>query len=128
MKQRNYFALAIGGCATIAAAFTIYTTAEFRLSSVVTTGTVVRLNSGGHHPQIAFDAEDGKHYERPTGTLRTFEAGQTVRVRYSADDPLGSAMIDSALDLWAPSAFLLVLSVAFLDAGLRGMPLRKGLR
>ncbi|MPW19065.1 hypothetical protein GCT13_19730 [Paraburkholderia sp. CNPSo 3157] len=128
MKRPNYFALAIGLCASVAAAFSIYSTIDFRLSSIVTTGEVIRLNSGGHHPQIAFDAKDGRHYERLTGTIRSFTAGQSVLIRYRPDDPDGSAMIDSVLDLWTPSVFLLILAVGFLDAGLRGEALRKGLR
>ncbi|MFT4066273.1 DUF3592 domain-containing protein [Paraburkholderia sp.] len=128
MKRRNYFALAIGICASIAAASSIYSAVEFHLSSVRTTGEIIRLNSGGHHPRIAFIGKDGQRYERPIGTIRSFEAGQSVLIRYRSDDPAGSAVIDSALDLWAPSVFLLILAVGFLDAGLRDKPLRKGLR
>ena len=126
--SRNYFALAIGLCFSIGAAFCVYSAIEFRMTSIVTVGQVIRLNSGGHHPQIAFDSTDGQHYQRPTGTFRSFGAGQAVAIRYSANDPVGSAMIDSTLDLWAPSVFLLVLAAGFLDAGLRGEALRKGLR
>uniref|UniRef100_UPI0038B34262 DUF3592 domain-containing protein n=1 Tax=Paraburkholderia antibiotica TaxID=2728839 RepID=UPI0038B34262 len=128
MRRLNYFALAIGLCASIAAAFSIYSTAGFRLSSVVTVGTVASVSAGRRHPRIAFDRKDGHHYERPTGTIRSFEAGQAVPIRYRPKDPTGSAMIDSAFDLWAPSVFLVILAVGFLDAGLRGEPLRKGLR
>ncbi|WP_409937522.1 DUF3592 domain-containing protein [Paraburkholderia sp. BCC1885] len=128
MKRPNYLALAIGGCASVAAAILIYSAVDFHLSSSVTTGTVVRSNGGGHHPRIAFDAPNGQHYERPTGTLRSFEIGQSVLIRYRPSDPGGSAVIDSALDLWAPSAFILILAIGFLDAGLRGERLRKGLR
>jgi len=128
VKRPNYYALAIGVAASIAAAFSIYSTIEFRLSSVATAGTVVSLNSGGHHPRIAFDAKNGQHYELPTGTIRSFEVGQAVLIRYNPGNPGRSAMIDSAFDLWAPSVFLLILAVGFLDAGFRGEALGKGWR
>ncbi|BFG75396.1 hypothetical protein PTKU46_34290 [Paraburkholderia terrae] len=127
-RPRNLFALAIGLCFSIGAAFCMYSAIEFRSTSIVTMGKVIHLNSGGHHPQIAFNAADGQHYERPAGTLESYAVGQAVAIRYSPGDPAGSAIIDSALDLWAPSIFLLILAVAFLDAGLRGETLRKGLR
>ena len=128
MKHPNYFALAIGTSAAIAAAVSVFLAAEFRLSSEVTPGTVVRLNTGGHHPRIAFEAIDGRHYERATGTIMSYEAGESVPIRYNAHDPAGSAVIDSALDLWATSVFLFILAIGFLDAAVRGEPLRKGLR
>ncbi|SIT38697.1 conserved exported hypothetical protein [Paraburkholderia piptadeniae] len=123
MKCRNYFALLIGLCLSVGAAFYVYSVIEFCLSSVVVTGKVVRLNAGGHHPQIAFDAKDGRHFERPTGTTWSYEAGQVVPIRYSPDDPDGSAMIDSAIDLWRWPLFVVFLAAAFVTSGLRGEPL-----
>ncbi|WP_347237581.1 DUF3592 domain-containing protein [Paraburkholderia sp. BL17N1] len=121
-RSRNYFALAIGLCLATGAAVYVYSTIEFRLSSVVTTGEVIRLNAGGHHPQIAFIAKDGRRYERPTGTTQSFEVGESVLVRYSADDPDGSAVIDSIVDLWRWPLFVVVLSAVFFVTGLRGEP------
>ncbi|MFM0624864.1 DUF3592 domain-containing protein [Paraburkholderia xenovorans] len=120
--SRNYFALAIGFVLATGAAAYVYSTIEFRMSSIVTTGEVIRLNAGGHHPQIAFVATDGRRYERPTGTTRSFEVGETVLIRYSADDPHGSAMIDSIVDLWRWPLFVVLLSAVFVVTGLRGEP------
>jgi hypothetical protein len=126
--KKSYLALVIGVCSAIAAAISIWSAVDFRLSSDVTTGTVVGLSAGEHHPRIAFDAENGRHYERPTGTIRSFKVGEIVSIRYNPNDPGASAMIDSTLDLWAPSIFLLILAVGFLDAGLRGESPGRGIR
>lgn len=127
-RPRNFFALTIGFCFLIGAACCVYSALEFFSTSIVTMGKVIHLNSGGHHPQIAFDAKDGRHFDRPTGTLASYAAGEVVPIRYIPGDPAGTAIIDNVIDLWAPSAFLLILAVAFLDAGLRGEALRRGLR
>ncbi|APR34111.1 DUF3592 domain-containing protein [Paraburkholderia sp. SOS3] len=120
MKRTNHFALAIGVCASVAAAISIYLAIDFQLSSVTTAGTVLRLNAGGHHPQIAFTANDGRRYERPTGTTRSFEAGQTILIRYRPTDPGATAMIDSTVDLWKWPLFVSFLAAAFVVTGLRG--------
>lgn len=130
MKHRlNYLALAIGLCLAAATAFSVYSTVDFYASSVVDTAKVIRLNHGGHHPQIAFDAKSGQHYELPASSWWSVSVGQPVQIRYTPDDPRVSVDIDSAFDIWWCSGLLSVLSVIFLVTGLRGDPFdRVGIR
>jgi hypothetical protein len=97
------------------------------MSSEVTTGKVVHLKFGAHHPKISFDAKNGQHYEISASTWQSLEAGQSVQIRYSLDDPRTSVSVNTFLDQWAYIVFLVVLTAGFLDGGLRGEPFRKGL-
>lgn len=124
MRRPNPLFLVVGAVLAIVAAGVIWNAVDYRMSSTVVTGTVVRLLAGGHHPEVAFAAPDGTHHTRPLGTWRSLEPGQRVPVRLRAAAPGASASIDAEADLWAWPACLCVLAAAFLWSGLRGAPTR----
>ncbi|OLL33149.1 hypothetical protein BTH42_04210 [Burkholderia sp. SRS-W-2-2016] len=99
---------------------------EFYKSSAVTEGQIVRLEFGGHHPLVAFDATDGKRYEASTNTWRSVEVGQLVPVRYRPDNPRRSAKLDRFVDLWKPTMFLALLTSLCVIGGLSGKPFKGG--
>lgn len=124
MRHPNYLLIAIGVILAIAAASSVYRTLEFSASSVVATGTVVRLLAGGHHPEVVFEGADGRRHRRAIGTWRSLAAGERVPVRYRADDPDGSAEIDFDADIWSLPVFLCLMAGLFLWNGATGAPLR----
>ncbi|WP_414451242.1 DUF3592 domain-containing protein [Burkholderia sp. 22PA0099] len=124
MRRPNHLFLVVGAVLAIVAAGITWRTVDYRLSSTVVTGTVVRLLAGGHHPEVAFDAPDGTHHTRPIGTWRSLEPGQRVPVRLRAATPEASASIDTEVDIWGVPVFLCVLAAAFLWSGIRGAPTR----
>ncbi|MCM2490869.1 DUF3592 domain-containing protein [Burkholderia glumae] len=124
MRHPNYLLIAIGLVLALAAASSVYRTAEFSAASAVTTGTVVRLLAGAHHPEIVFEAADGRHYRRAIGTWRSLAAGERVPVRYLADNPDGSVEIDFDADIWSLPVFLCLMAGLFLWNGASGAPPR----
>ncbi len=127
MKRINYYALATGIILSIITAYCIILKVEFLMSSEVATGKVINLKSGAHRPRIKFDAKGGQNYEISASTWQSLEPGDSVQIRYSPDDPRMSASVNTILDQWAYILFLSALTAGFIDGGLRGEPLRKGL-
>jgi hypothetical protein len=101
-------------------------TIEFYQSSVVTSGQIIRLQYGGHHPVMAFDAGGGKRYETSTNTWWIVEVGQVVPLRYKPDNPTHSVKLDRFIDLWTPTIFLALLTVFCVTTGLSGKKFREG--
>ncbi|WP_143809107.1 DUF3592 domain-containing protein [Paraburkholderia susongensis] len=120
-NQYNYVALAIGGALLALAMFVGLNTMDFYRTSAVGIAKVVRLNAGGYHPQIEFDAANGQHYRLAASSWHSVEIGQKIRIRYDADDPRASVTIDSIVDIWIWFLFLLFLAATFLIGGIRGL-------
>ncbi|WP_346777891.1 DUF3592 domain-containing protein [Paraburkholderia sp. Ac-20340] len=92
-------------------------------SSVVTQGTVVKLDYGERHPQISFVTKAGERVAFP-GSFVSAKVGDNVRVRYNQNNPLVSAEIDSFYILWIEIIISAVFAIAFLCAGLTGQEFR----
>ncbi|MBN3803214.1 hypothetical protein GXB81_09120 [Paraburkholderia sp. Ac-20336] len=120
-RSYNYVALAIGGVLLIMAALVGLNTMVFYRTSAVGIARVARLNTGNHHPQIEFDATNGQHYRLPASSWQAVEIGQKLRIRYSADAPRASVVIDSIIDIWIWFFFLLFLAAMFLIGGVRDL-------
>ena len=83
------------------------------------TGTVVRLNAGGSHPEVAFHTPDGTIISYPQGGMIVgFRVGQAVQVLYDPTDPSGSARVHSFGSLWGNSVALAVCGAGLLALGL----------
>lgn len=127
MKPRlNYPALAVGACLAVALLFCVAWKIEYLTMTEVATGKVTHLDFGGHHPEIAFQARDGRLYERPISSLWSVQPGQAVQIRYEPDDPTLSATMDTFADLWVGILFLATLTGGFLVGGMRGLPFKGG--
>jgi len=91
--------------------------------AAVAEGVVIRLNAGGSHPQIAFQAASGQKIEYPQGGLIFgYHPGDRVRVFYDPGDPAKTACIDAVGALWAASIFLSLIGVFCLIGGLAVLP------
>lgn len=127
MKRRyNYFALLIGGVFLVITIGVVLDRIDFYRTSVVGEATVVRLNAGGNHPEIAFTALDGREYETPASSWWSVEQGQKVAVRYDPSEPRMTVVIDTFADIWWWTFFLAIPAVLFLEGGLTGMTFEKG--
>ena len=82
-------------------------------------GTVVRLNAGGSHPEVAFRTVDGTIVSYPQGGMIVgCHVGQAVQVLYDHADPSGSARAHSFGSLWGDSVALAVCGAGLLAFGL----------
>ncbi|SAK54356.1 hypothetical protein AWB80_01977 [Caballeronia pedi] len=102
-------------------------TLEFRLYSVVTYGTVVKLNAGGFHPEIEFTTSDGERVSFAGSTTVHTEVGDRVEIRYRLKDPYG-AEVNNELSVWGIHTFLTAMAALFIIGGLYGMPLSRNWR
>ncbi|CAN0627437.1 conserved protein of unknown function [Burkholderia multivorans] len=125
MTRRNYLALGIGITLSIITTYCIILKIEFLMSSELTTGEVVKLEFGGHHPEIKFSASNGQHYKVSIGSRWSVAAGQTVEIRYAPNDPKMSATLNTLLDIWDYTIVAAFLSAAAIITGLRGESLRR---
>ncbi|HEF5872808.1 TPA: DUF3592 domain-containing protein [Burkholderia cenocepacia] len=76
----------------------------------------VKLNAGGHHPEIQFTTQAGQQISYPQGGIVTkVELGQRVEVRYQADDPNCSATMNVFVAIWdSPIAFTIMAAFAIM--------------
>ncbi|REG49931.1 hypothetical protein B0G80_6345 [Paraburkholderia sp. BL6669N2] len=121
---RNYLAFVIGACLLLALIFCVTAKIEYLTTSEITKGKVVRLNSGVHHPEVSFEARDGQIYVLSMSSLSGVNPGESVRVRYTEDDPVTSASIDSLADIWMGILLLAILTACFIVGGMRGLPFK----
>jgi hypothetical protein len=119
----NYVAIVVGVCITIWTLFSLSEELAFVNSSVVTQGTVVKLDYGERHPQISFVTKAGVRVAFP-GSFVSAEVGDNVRVRYNPNNPRASAEIDSFYNLWLETIISAVFAISFLCAGLTGQKFR----
>jgi hypothetical protein len=106
----------LGGCFT-------WNTVQFLTRSIVTTGTIVRMNSKtdakgrtSWTPVFAYRAADG-HLWTLTSHMASmppeYIVGESIRVRYEPAHP-GDGRIDSALHLWmAPAVLFFLAGITF---------------
>ncbi|MBZ5795284.1 DUF3592 domain-containing protein [Burkholderia contaminans] len=127
MRRRNYFALLIGGVLALVTAYCVISNIHFLSTSEVATGKVAHFKFGKHHPVIAFDVQDGRHYETSVSSWWNLEIGQSTQVRYYRDDPEGSVTIDTFADHWDYILLLTFLAMVTLIAGFRGVQFREDL-
>lgn len=120
MTRKNYFALGIGIALSVITAYCIISKIEFLMASELTTGKVVKLEFGGHHPEIEFSAKNGKNYKVSASSRWSVAVGQTVEIRYTTQDPKMSATLNTVLDIWYYTIFAAFLSAAAIITGLRG--------
>ncbi len=64
-RRFNFVVLVIGVILTVWGVTAISERFAFIAASVAAPGTVVRLNDGGHHPQIAFVTQSGEPVSLP---------------------------------------------------------------
>ena len=90
----------------------------FLQSALEADGSVVALNAGGSHPEIAFTDGTGTRISYPRGWIYGYQVGMRVKVHYQADAPATSAVVDDFGALWGTPAFLGLLGSAFTVTGL----------
>ncbi|WP_162069039.1 MULTISPECIES: DUF3592 domain-containing protein [Burkholderiaceae] len=111
----------IMGCAVFALQLPFLpSTLEFRLYSVVTWGTVVKLNAGGFHPEIEFTTSDGRRSSFAGSTTYRTEVGDRVEIRYRTT-PYIEARVNNELSIWGMHTFITAFSAVFIIGGLYGM-------
>ena len=92
-------------------------TYQFISRSATAQGKVIRLNSGGSHPEIKFTTGDGKEVEYPqSGLIFGYKTGDTVEVLYDSQNPK-KASINSFGALWGFPALIFVLGLLFIIVG-----------
>ncbi|WP_254597793.1 DUF3592 domain-containing protein [Burkholderia lata] len=118
-RRFNYVALSIGVALVFWSATSISDRLAFNRTSVAVQGTVVRLNHGEHHPEIAFVTQRGESVSFPASFV-SVEVGETVPVRYDPARPLATAHVDTFTNNWLESIMSVAFTLAFLYAGLTG--------
>lgn len=93
---------------------------RFGQTAAVAEGTVIALNAGGSHPEVAFTTAAGEavHYPQ-NGLVAGYRVGDAVRVLYDPSDPrhavvdaVGARYGFAALGALLGSVFLVVAWVA----------------
>lgn len=81
-------------------------------------GEVVKLNSGGSHPEIKFTTQDGKEIEYPqSGLIFGYKIGDKVEVLYDAQNPQ-RASINTFGAIWGFPVLVLTLGLIFVIVGI----------
>ena len=106
----------------------------FLLTAESTTGEVMELVSSGSDlrskaPVVVFYTDEGEkivfrshHYSKPAA----YEVGETINILYQAQDPIGSARVESYFSLWGVPLIFGILGGVFLFLGIiLGFLLRK---
>ncbi|MCU9954114.1 DUF3592 domain-containing protein [Burkholderia sp. BKH01] len=119
----NYVALAIGVAMAVWSAASINERFAFVRTSVAVQGTVVQLNYGAHHPEIAFVTQSGEHVSFPASFV-TVAVGDAVPVRYDPARPSATAKVDTFMNNWLESILSVAFAIAFMYAGLTGESFR----
>ncbi|WP_107312285.1 DUF3592 domain-containing protein [Burkholderia metallica] len=119
----NYVALVIGLCAAAWALISLSDRLAFIKSSIATQGTVVQLNYGERHPEIAFVTQTGEHVSFP-GSFISVEVGDSVPVRYDPSKPLATAKINTFTNMWLETLISAAFAIVFLYAGFTGESFR----
>lgn len=90
-------------------------------------GEVLALNAGPFHPEVAFRTARGTRIRYAQGGfILPHHVGQQVQVRYLADAPRLSPVLDSWGALWGEVAFAALLGAVFVLVG--GRRVRQALR
>ncbi|WP_144630520.1 DUF3592 domain-containing protein [Bordetella genomosp. 13] len=96
-----------------------YERVQFLRTSQVADGRVVELNAGGSHPQIEFETAAHERISYPQGgMIYGYEPGQQVKVRYMADNPRATAVLDTFGAMWGMDALMAGMGLIFLLVGL----------
>lgn len=83
-------------------------------------GVVVGHPHGWAHPEVRFQLPGGEPVVFSQGGFHTgYALGETVSVRYLAERPLASAVVEDPMPLWGPLGLPLVMAVFFFCAGRR---------
>ncbi len=114
---------AIAGVALLILGFVTIGNLTFISQASTANGTVIKFRSGGRgvYPVISFITADGRsvQFTGPVGSNPPeFEIGQTVKVYYNQDNPVGSAKPDSLLSLWFYAGLAGIFAVIFGVLGL----------
>ncbi|MCO1369849.1 DUF3592 domain-containing protein [Burkholderia multivorans] len=120
-------AIVIGVGFLIAAAFSVQSTREFLRNSIIVPGRVVKLNAGGYHPEIEFVTKSGEHVSYPQGgiLIAAMKVGQDVEVRYSPEQPIPTATVNTFRAIWDMPIFLATMGLGAILVGLMNLPSRK---
>ncbi|KAF1029172.1 MAG: hypothetical protein GAK40_00622 [Burkholderia plantarii] len=118
-------AIIIGIGFLVAAAWTAVLTNDFIHAATIVPGTVVKLNAGGSHPEIAFVTTAGERVSYAQGGwIWGMKVGDAVRVRYLPEAPSITARLDRIGATWASTLFLLWMGVGFAGVGWMNWPSR----
>jgi hypothetical protein len=80
-------------------------------------GEVIKLNSGGSHPEIKFITKDGREIEYPqSGLIFGYKIGDKVEVLYDSQTPK-RASINTFGALWGFPVLLFILGLIFIIVG-----------
>lgn len=110
----------------IAAAIHVQSTREFLHSSILVPGRVVKLNSGGSHPEIEFITQTGERISYPQGGLIFgMKVGDDVQVHYLSAAPSLSPTVDKFGAIWDTVIYLTFMGCAAIIAGLQNLPSRQ---
>ena len=101
-------------------------TTTFLHSALQAQGTVAPDSPGstqtmsGGHPAITFRTSDGRDIRYVQNGMGSTRIGASVRVRYLAADPAGTAQVGAGLSLWTPVLLPGVMGLGFLLLPLLG--------
>jgi hypothetical protein len=121
-RLRGLILLAAGIALAIAAATAGSSRLAFARSASRASGTVLRLNAGGSHPEIEFATESGERLSYPQGGLIFgYRAGEEVSVLYDPENPASTACVDAFGALWFAPLLMLFLGSALCSGGVAAL-------
>ena len=86
-KRFDWLTIGIGVAILAIVVQSAWLDVRFYLNSRVAIGEVVRLNHGGHHPQVEFNTADGQTIRFPAGSAHPVDVGDRLEVRYLPGNP-----------------------------------------
>ncbi|WP_162065722.1 DUF3592 domain-containing protein [Burkholderia sp. THE68] len=93
-------------------------TIDWYRQSTLTTGVVVKLNSGSRKPQVEFTANNGERISVPASSyFHSVVVGEQVVMRYSPESPR-IARINGVMSVWGPFITFASIGLFFIWKGL----------
>lgn len=116
--MKRMFFLIIGLVVIISASLWGIFVYQFISQAAAVQGEVIKLNSGGSHPQIRFTTQEGKEIEYPqNGLIFGYEVGDKVGVLYDQRNPK-NASVNTFGALWGFPILILTLGLIFVIVGI----------
>jgi hypothetical protein len=110
--------IGVGVLVILAALVWAVSTYQFINQAATAQGEVIKLNSGGSHPEIKFTLPDGQEIEYPqSGLIFGYKVGDKVEILYDAKNPK-NASLNTFGALWGFPVLILTLGLIFVIVGI----------
>ena len=110
--------LPLGLCLLLVTYSMVEARVSFLAQALRADGHVSALNAGGSHPQIDFTDATGQAFSYPEdGLIYGYAVGDPVSVRYQAEAPARTAIIEDRGALWGASLMMGLFAIVATTGG-----------